>query len=329
MVRGILLVFLSVVLASVACSGCRFQNGDETGAPGDATSQDAVPAGDNAAEMDVPVGPSACEPCQIASDCWDGDPCTMDYCANGACIHKHLKPDRCYCTGDADCASNGSECAQAVCTPLYPGQTPTCTVFPVASVTGAPLPAGCCNDDAGCPAGTFCCVFGMSGQALGNCLPGTCVAPVNMRAKNCFFDADCDDESPCTIDWCEPATETCRNTWNGPIQVVCTNGAGVCSADCCRSDWDCSRVGAEWENDPAIVCDKSLSACLRPMVCPPGTTCGTTHTCEPCPGGVCKSAPCKPDCAGKQCGGGGCPGDNCGLCLQTQKCSDKGACVAP
>jgi hypothetical protein len=77
-------------------------------------------------------GPGCAQPCQNASECDDGDPCTLDDCMGGVC--DFAPDDECGnpgggkpCKSDVDCA-DGNPCTYDLCGfgQCFPVQIPNC-----------------------------------------------------------------------------------------------------------------------------------------------------------------------------------------------------------
>ena len=107
--------------------------------------------------------------CSSAAQCNDGNPCTSDGCAGGTCVHS---PSDSCCASDADCVQ--PLCAQGTCLPdgqcIYDGCCETgpdgrlcddgdpCTDDVCGADGGCrhTAAAGCCVNDADCPADVDC-----------------------------------------------------------------------------------------------------------------------------------------------------------------------------
>lgn len=161
---------------------------------------------------------------------------------------------------------------------------------------------------------------------------------------DCYQDADCDDDNPCTVDvcqlphdggtcvhttkQCEPTTDPCKINECNPANGLCelkaqTNGtpcedgqycttddsclAGVCTGGPAR---DCSYLDGSCVTG---VCNEDLKQC-RPAVSPDDTPCDDGDFCIT--GDYCLAGACQPGCVGGVCHPGAantcpCPnGDN-------------------
>lgn len=123
---------------------------------------------------------------------------------------------------------------------------------------------------------------------------GPCPAP-------CVIDADCDDGDPCTEDFCEDATQVCRNS-----AKRCEDG------DACTVD----------------SCNPTSGACVAaPVVCAPGLACSEGTCVAPllADGELCEEA--------SECGSGNCVDDFCcgsgcaGVCQACDLSGSEGACA--
>jgi hypothetical protein len=187
------------------------------------------------------------------SDCDDDNPCTTDSCTAGCgCVHEALA-DGTACDDDSMCTT-GDSCEGGMC-----------------EGTADPTQFGCCEITADCPYSTACgpavdCVAG-PGAPTGVCeygggccesdeaceLMGACWG-CDMAAHQCDQIA-CDDENPCTLDYCqneacvfeEMPGAPCDDGDGDPCTGVC--GVGVCTDDArpdgevCDDGNPCSGAG--------------------------------------------------------------------------------------
>jgi hypothetical protein len=206
--------------------------------------------------------------CVGATDCDDGDSCTVDRCVAGTCDHPTLTCDdqdpcttdscsggKCQhaavlgcCSKDAQC-DDGDFCTPDRCLDLH------CTAL-------APV-AECCNAAETCDDGNVC--------TYDDCIQHKCVHYPDAHAGCCEKDADCLDGNSCTDDRCTDG------------QCVYTNRG------CCNSDADCIAPDACQVGD----CGTNLKCtytripdcCVKDADCP-AVTCTTVG----CPDGTCKYA---------------------------------------
>jgi len=199
------------------------------------------------------------DPCEITSDCAQGlvctptgictkpavatcmvdDQCPGGDCVNGVCVY-NVTPQ---CTLDTDCGP-GEKCDAGTCVPTR--VEPQCAKdedcgqgFACKAGTCVGSTASKCAKDEDCDPGYKCieeecvkdpetpectkdedCESGKCDEASGTCEQIT-------PPKDCEADADCKDESDCTVDTC--AEGKCSNAFKA--------GAG-----CCLTDADCPKV---------------------------------------------------------------------------------------
>jgi len=185
----------------------------------------------------------ACEVADgVADDCdADGSPdecqdTSADCNANGiwdACdvadgieedCNANFMPDRCELDGheDLDCNANGAldECDLASGTSMD------------VNSNGTPDECEACKFNADCSDGLFC--TGLEICSNGVCVLGPAACPglicveAGQRCVQCLGDADCDDDNPCTMEWC--ADEVCASSIvDGP----CNDGVACTTNDAC------------------------------------------------------------------------------------------------
>jgi hypothetical protein len=151
--------------------------------------------------------------CAADPDCDDGFDCTVDSCAvGGVCSHTPIhslcaEGQRCEvgrgcidigCTSDADC-NDDIDCTQDIC-----GAGGACANVPLDSRCGPDETCsptlGCitpCMDDPDCANGIFCDGVEQCHFEFG-CQPGE--------------PRDCNDNDPCTEDFCDTVADACVNT---------------------------------------------------------------------------------------------------------------------
>ena len=245
--------------------------------------------------MDEACVAGACEKGSVI-DCTDGDPCTMDYCEEetGECEHAPLGPEGCddgnLCTldscdpasgcahqalsnvpcEDGDQCTAGDTCLAGLCHPGGPADCndgSVCTADSCNPATGCkndPL-AGPCEDGDTCTTGDQC--------VDGACLPG---APL-----------PCDDNQPCTDDFCT-AAKGCKNV---EVFKPCDDG------DACTTDDMC--LGGQCQGTQPVSCDDqqpcTSDSCHPDEGCeydPVAGPCDDGDACtagDECQGGVCES----------------------------------------
>ena len=254
--------------------------------PGDCADEDACTMD----SCDVETG---CANLPIACD--DGDPCTTDYCSEGACV-----------TATASC-NDGNPCTDDSCTP---GQG--CKWTP----NSAP-----CNDGDYCTHDDTCIGGGCLGVGT-VCSDGNpCTADLCVGDSGCHFpptSGECTDGDPCTTgDACEAGA--CAGD-----PVVCGDGL-ACTDDACAGG-GCTYTSTCDDSNACTDDACTQAGCVFvPLACEDGNLC----TDDSCAGGECIHPPltgaCDDDDActtGEQCLGGACTGG------APVVCDDSDACVA-
>jgi hypothetical protein len=163
------------------------------------------------------------EPVCVDSSCDDGNPCTLDYCFEGACMYDGLPMDAEPCD-DGDPATSGDICGEGTCsgTPVPP---PECTVD-IDCVDSDP-----CNGDEWC------------NTDVGACLPGTalsCPDPGQCQV------ASCDPAFGCVVDAVANGT-ACDDGDPATSGDVCSEGACAGTSSDSTSEEPCSD-GSRWRN---------------------------------------------------------------------------------
>ncbi len=163
--------------------------------------------------------------CVLDVDCDDGNPCTDDFCDEGLGCRHVLQPDGEPCdTGDA-CALHG-ECQAGLCDPqtlVDCDDDNPCTVEECDAVLGCvqeTLDGVACLDDDPCTVGELC-------------ESGVCVG-VTLKS--------CDDENPCTGDFCVPGVGCQHSIVEGSCGVddPCVSN-GTCQLGVCIGEFlDCA-----------------------------------------------------------------------------------------
>ena len=214
--------------------------------------------------------------CQFrAVDCNDRDPCTQDSCdPRIGCVHTPILGcgDDEPCTTDAMC-DDGNECTidSCVADPNNPDKSyckhldrvcdeaPKChkgTCVPGKGCVYLPVPDCQCSAHSDCMAENMC--------SVGRC---------NFSTGQCFYEEkNCDDNDPCTLDSCDPASGACINTIDpyAPPQT-CT--------DCSRGGVQtCRNIMSSIFQDKCLepVCNKDTHRCEFPT-----KQCPTTDPCFP------------------------------------------------
>lgn len=194
-----------------ACAGASIPNCPGQGGGGG----DGVLDGDGDAVTDAqdvcsatprgqPVNADGCSCSQI--DCDDGDICTTDACADGACSHtNNTRP-----CNDGDACTVGDRCSNGIC-------------------AGRPRN---CDDDNACTSDT--CVDGVCVHPPFGCPKDLQCDPRNGKCVVCLSDADCDDALFCNgFEHCEDGS--CRAG-----EPPCNSNNDSCNEDTdeCEPDSD-------------------------------------------------------------------------------------------
>jgi len=256
--------------------------------------------------------PSDCilfQGCTDASQCSDGNPCTMDTCdtQQGFCRHTPLTGNSCN-DGNA-CNTNDTCNSFGFCegnTPVNCDDNNVCTTDGCNPATGCThvINTNSCDDGNACTTGDTC-----SGGA---CVGG---APPN-----------CNDGNPCTDDSCNPASG-CVNTPNtAPCNDgnACTTG-DVCSGGSCQpggpTNCDDGNVCTTDGCNPASGCTHSnnTNPCSDGNACTTGDTC-SGGTCQPGTAVVCND---NNVCTTDTCN----PATGCVFTNNTNSCDDGNACT--
>ena len=173
--------------------------------------------GDGGAGGDGGTGGATTSSATCPTDCDDGNPCSVDVCDSGTCVHYGA-------VGADDCATvkqNNGVCAWTSCV------LKTC-------------------DQPGDTGGELCFREG----GVGVCDDGTCVPP-------CATPADCNDGNPCTLDYCTPSgacsnpEDTLHSAcgdggtcWKGECCEGCFDLAAGACVETCPSGTTCGALGA-------------------------------------------------------------------------------------
>lgn len=251
--------------------------------------------------------------CTSATDCADGDPCTVESCVLNACQHSPLE------------CEDANPCTENKC------QAPWGCLFPV-------IP-GCCLGDFDCDDGSLCTLDFCSNHTCETvaldcddqdpCTVDLCNATQGCLNQGipgcCVSSSQCNDLDPCTSDAC--VSNSCIHTPIASPECCvpdCTgkecgpDGCGGLCAECldgyCGEDFQCHVV---------CVPDCAGKEC-GPDGC--GTYCGLCDDGQVCaePG---QCVQCQPNCDFRECGDDGC-GGSCGFCGVGEACqSDIGVCM--
>ena len=372
--RGLKLIrFLTVVVASLTLVvGCGdvvvpTSTTDDGGGSTATTDADVTVAGDVAGDVNADNGPTGDVPpdvqpdvqpdiqpdtpqelpgdggCSDASQCDDSDPCTVDSCANGACLHA---PAANVCTIGGACYAAGANAPGDLCqvcdpsaatdgwTALTCSDDNPCTQDTCEALTGCDFPpddAATCDDGKVCSGDDHCdagecvgtCVCEVDSQCDGKLVLGPCERAVCLNydcvatsdaAKDgqpCSEGNPCIDDGVCNLGACVGAEpKDCSGASDGPCKPgVCNPTNGQCVTDVAEDGSNCSDLDACTEGDQCI-----NGACMgSPKDCSPFD--------GPCSTGGCQNGQCVPSIdSGQSCD----PGN---ACVLDSTCTDVGACV--
>ncbi len=198
-----------------------------------------APAGDP-----VPPLPADGAECAVATDCDDGNLCTLDRCELGVCTH--ITAADC---GDDQCFTQ--VCTDGVCTdiPTDCDDGDPCTLDACFEGQCMNIPMDCNDND---PCTLDECVNGMCVNTPLCGADEVCLTGVCQPAPDCVVDGDCDDAQPCTVDTC--ADGGCVFT-----PMVCDDGL-PCTSDACVAGT------CVFTTIPDCECDHEAD-------CPVGTNC--------------------------------------------------------
>lgn len=272
--------------------------------------------------------------CTNAAQCSDGNPCTTDTCAGGACAHTPVAAGTSCSDGNA---CNGAETCQGgtctagtapVCNDSNPCTTDSCA--PASGCVYTPI-TGCtgCTNATQCSDGNACTIDTCSNGACGHaavsngtsCGDGNaCNGNETCQGGSCIpgFDLLCHDGNPCTTDSCSAG-----------IGCIYTPIPG------------CNGCASPSQCDDANPCTEDLcvnNACGHtPVVggasCSDGNVCNGTETCQ---GGTCNPGtalvcndgdPCTADSCNAASGCTFTPIAGCGGCTSASQCDDANSCT--
>ena len=248
----------------------------------------------------------------VAANCNDGNPCTEDGCITGEGCAYAFNANPC---DDGNGCTIGDVCAEGVCSPggaLACDDSNPCTDDGCDAATGCSYlaNANACNDGNACTNGDAC--------GGGVCLPGTGLL--------------CDDDNPCTSDWCDPQTGCVHKLNSAP----CSDG-DVCTLDdhchlgACISSAVLKCDDGNLRTDDA--CDWANGCQFVPnaAACDDGNACTTGDQCDQ---GQCKAASLLACGDGNPCTDDGCNpasgctyGDNGAPCTDGSVCTTNDLCV--
>ncbi len=219
----------------------------------------------------APIGPKACD---------DKSDCSVDSCdaATGNCVNDGAGAEGKPCNDDGSACTTGEVCTQGKC---LGGAAKVCKDSDPCTSDGCdPVKGDCAFPPAKvgtpCTDGSFC-TFGDACDAQGKCTGTT---------------LDCNDQSPCTLDGCDPKTGGCLTS---PIKAGdgCEDGDLCTKGDTCDASGSCLSGKGFDCNDGNLCtdesCDKASGKCV---LVPNKKPCDDNSICtsgESCTDGACKS----------------------------------------
>jgi hypothetical protein len=207
-----------------------------------------------------------CEPCTNDSDCDDGQACTADSCADGACDFAEIGCEsdgscfRAFCDTAEGCVQEPLDCGDGdPCTEDSCDSEELCVHTPVVGCTGCASAAACQDGD---PCTVDACVAGACSHAPVVCPAGDdpCTVSVCEPDQGCKPAPTCDDGDACTDDLCEGGA--CAFT-----PVVCT-GDPLCLPAVCDPTAGCAWQAPCDDGDPCTLdtCDATSGACQSELI---------------------------------------------------------------
>ena len=236
----------------------------------------SVPSGAPCDDGNACTTPDKCvgEACTsgAARVCNDDNPCTADSCAaaTGCVFTNQTVP-----CNDADACTSGDTCAAGACagTAITCNDGKQCTTDSCDPATGCVVTphTDACDDGNACTTGDVC--------AAAFCLAGT--------------QATCDDQNPCTVDGCNPATGCTHTVSSAPCDDgdACTVADSCSSGTCagttrvcddqntCTDDACVSASGCVFTANAVTACDDG-NPCTTGDACAAGACSGAAVTCD-------------------------------------------------
>jgi hypothetical protein len=269
----------------------------------------------------IPIpGDPACTTCTTDGQCNDLNDCTADRCDLdlGICYNTPRN-----CSDDNFCTSDFCDVATDECyhEPVFCNDELFCTVDSCNPLTGE-----CVFDPYVCTDDGNACTLNLCREPVSGVDPGMPICDVNQALV-------CDDENPCTVDTCNPATG-CVYT-----ERVCEPpvGSDICEIGFCDPDTgECASATRDCDTgNPCALGECSLiSGECEESLAPECQACTTSATCndnDPCTDDTCQTFGDISYCAyaPKLCDDGiGCTINSCnpntGACVFTPFCEDDG-----
>ncbi len=222
------------------------KNGAVTTCKGDGSGFETTSCDDGDACTDDGCAAGACT--HAAKACDDGDVCTSDGCAAGACAHAAIPG---CCTSPAQC-DDGNACT-----------VDGCNAANACTHSAAP---GCCKTAGDCDDGDACTQDTCGTD--GNCSHSAVAACCNNAVQ-------CDDGNACTVDLCA-ATHVCTHS---PAPDCCAKATDCNDGDACTQD---SCIGGKCSHGAIASCCNNAAQCNDNDPCTTDS-CNNQHACQHAP----------------------------------------------
>lgn len=180
----------------------------------EANTQVSCPPSDNTCTTNLcnpATGQCEMTPADDGQECEDGDPCTMgDYCDNALCLPGGYGCG--YCLKDEDCKQfeDGDACNGSLVCDIHDFPSTMCVVDPATMVSCDTAGDSQCEKAACDPSSGICQLQPVAGgiacQGPAECYSAwTCDGNGECEGEP----VDCDDDNPCTDDFCDAASGEC------------------------------------------------------------------------------------------------------------------------
>lgn len=284
MSRAFAIITCSLSLLILACGGASTGPAMDNLAPegmDDAVSEtllEDTSLPDTQVPVDVDITPEvttdAKPECEKAEECDDNNACTNDMCVSGKCVHEIIEDCR-TCNSNEEC-KDGNGCTEDICEKgvckwvLIEGACVDCETTQKCD-DGNECTKDVCTDKGICE---FTCQCNALCNKDADCYTGDLCAPATcetVKGKPGCVEMQCvkhpkvcDDNNPCTQDWCDGAVGECKH--------VKIPGCGVCDGDGDCTDSDLCTID---------LCDLSTHLCIHvPDPCDDGNP-KTIDYCSP------------------------------------------------
>lgn len=158
----------------------------------------------------------------VNTDCDDLNPCTIDVCNNvTGCIHSvNTCDDSNRCTIDSCNSMTGCVNQPVVCDDSDPCTTDLCDGID-----------GICTHTRHCPADDFCSIY-------------PCIGSSSNCTRILVYPLGCNDNNPCTNDYCDPSSGCVHVPYSNPNTVSCDDSDPCTLNDVCTSNSTCQGQNA-------------------------------------------------------------------------------------